>query len=151
MRFWILAVVLALTAGASAAPKDDMMAADKAFSAMSVAKGYHAAFLAYMTDDVRLYQGDHPPIIGKPAATSFFATEEKSDADYSKEQLVWSPIEGEASPDGVLGYTRGTWSLTGPKKDGTTYKLTGYYVTQWRRQSDGSYKFCLDIGGADKH
>jgi hypothetical protein len=60
MRFWLVAFVVAATASAVAAPKDEIPAADKAFSAMSMAKGAHAAFLAYMTDDVRLFDGDHP-------------------------------------------------------------------------------------------
>jgi len=128
-----------------------MIAADKAFSAMSVANGMHAAFLTYMTDDVRLFQGPNAPLIGRAAVEAYFAAEEKANPNYSKQRLEWSPIEAEASPDGVLGYTRGTWIFTAPKSDGSEVKLTGYYVTQWRRQSDGSYKFCLDIGGADKH
>ncbi len=136
---------------AIAAPKDDMMAADKAFSAMSVEKGSHAAFLAYMTEDVRLFQGEHPPVVGKAAVSAFFADEEKSDPSYAKQRLEWSPFEADASADGTLGFTRGHWVLTAPKKDGGEFKLTGYYVTEWRRQPDGSYKFCLDIGGADKH
>jgi len=28
--------------------------------------------------------------------------------------------------------------------------LTGYYVTEWRRQTDGAYRFVLDIGGVDR-
>ena len=58
-------------------------------------------------------------------------------------------MEADASPDGVLGHTRGTWIFTVKKKDGSEAKVTGYYVTVWRRQADGHYKFTLDIGGAD--
>jgi hypothetical protein len=29
-------------------------------------------------------------------------------------------------------------------------KITGYYVTGWKRQPDGRYKFNFDIGGAEK-
>jgi ketosteroid isomerase-like protein len=133
-----------------AAAKDDLLATDKAFSAMSAQLGNHAAFLAYMTDDARLYQGDHPPILGKAAAAAAFAAEEKADPSYPTQKLVWTPLEAEASPDGVLGYTRGTWIFAAPKADGTSVTLTGYYVTAWRKQADGVYKFCLDIGGADK-
>lgn len=136
-------------ASAGAAPADDMMAADRAFSAMSVAKGAHAAFLAYMTDDVRLFTGAHPPLVGKAAAVTLYAEEEK-DPGYKDQRLEWTPLEAEAAPDGVLGWTRGTWVFTAPKPDGKVFKLTGYYVTAWRKQADGSYKFCLDIGGADK-
>ena len=144
-------VALFLAGPAQAAPKDDLLAVDKAFSAMSAEKGSHAAFLAYMTDDARLYQGDHPPLLGKAAAAVFFAAEEKADSSYQSQKLIWTPLEAEASPDGMLGYTRGSWVFTAPKSAGASLTLTGYYVTEWRRTADGSYKFCLDIGGADKH
>jgi ketosteroid isomerase-like protein len=133
---------------ASATPKDEMMATDKAFSNMSVAKGQHAAFLAFMTDDVRLFTGDHPPLVGRDAVAQQYADEEKSDPGYKDQRLEWTPVEAEASPDGNLGWTRGTWIFTAAAP--TPMKLTGYYVPQWRRQADGSDKFCLDIGGADK-
>jgi ketosteroid isomerase-like protein len=51
----------------------------------------------------------------------------------------------------MLGWTRGTWIWSQKKPDGTSAKATGYYVTGWRRQPDGSYKFDFDIGGADPH
>ncbi len=151
MRFAGVAFLLAATVSAQAAPKDDMIAADKAFSAMSVSQGAHAAFLAYMTDDVRLFDGDHPPVVGKAAAAALYQAQEKADPAYASQRLEWTPVEAEASGDGGLGWTRGTWILSRPKPDGTAMRLTGYYVTEWRRQADGSYKFCLDIGGADQH
>ena len=83
------------------------------------------------------------------------ASYKNPDADVEKKNpqgestLQWTPLEAEASPDGVLGFTRGTWIFTGTKKDGSQQKVTGYYVTEWRRQTDGKYKFVLDIGGAD--
>jgi ketosteroid isomerase-like protein len=146
----LIAGFLVLAAAADAAPKDDLLAADRAFAALSVMGGAHAAFLATVTDDVRLYQGDHPPLLGKAAVAAFYAAEEKADPTYKRQRLEWTPLEAEAAPDGGLGWTRGSWLFTAPKPDGTVFKLTGYYVTEWRRQSDGTYKACLDIGGADK-
>ncbi len=151
MRLAAAVLVVAVTASAQAAPKDDMLAVDKAFSAMSIAQGQHQAFLAYMTDDVRLFTGEHPPLIGKDAVVAQYAAEEKADPNYRAQRLEWTPLEAEASSDGVLGFTRGRWIYTAPKPDGSTAKATGYYVTEWRRQLNGTYKFCLDIGGADKH
>ena len=151
MRLALFVSILALaTTAAAAAPKDDMLAADRAFSALSIAKGAHAAFLATMTDDVQLYTGANPPLLGKAAIAAYYADEEKSDHTYKSQRLEWAPVAAEASADGSLGYTRGTWVFSVPGPDGVLRRLTGYYVTQWRRQSDGSYKFCLDIGGADK-
>ncbi len=151
MRILTIALLLAVTVSAQAAPKDDMLATDRAFSTMSQAQGAHAAFLAYMTDDARVFEGDHPPIIGKKALAAFYASVEAANPNYKKQKLEWTPVEAEASPDGGLGWTRGTWIFTVPKPDGTTVKVTGYYVTEWRRQPDGRYKFCLDTGGVDKH
>ncbi|GAA0551717.1 ketosteroid isomerase-like protein [Rhizomicrobium palustre] len=148
--FAALATLAAATMGAYAAPKDELIATDKAFSEMSAEKGMHAAFLAYMTDDARLFQGPTPPLSGKAAIAAAFAEEEKS-PHYKAQKLTWTPLEAEASSDGTLGWTRGTWVYTVPGEKDAPIKVTGYYVTEWRRQTDGSYKFCLDIGGADKH
>jgi ketosteroid isomerase-like protein len=142
-----MCVLAAMAAGSAwAGPKDDILAADKAFSDMSVSKGPHAAFLAYMADDVRLYDGDHPPIIGKAKVAEYYA----ANPDGPDDRLEWTPLEADASPDGILGWTRGTWTYTGKNPDGGDQKVTGYYVTEWRRQADGQYKFTLDIGGVDK-
>jgi ketosteroid isomerase-like protein len=141
----LIASLALLAVAAGAAPKDDLLAADRAFSALSLEKGSHTAFLAYVTDDVRLFDGAHPPLIGKAAVAAYYATEEKADPAYSKRRLEWMPEEAEVSPDGVLGWTRGKWVFSGPAG-----RLTGYYVTEWRRQSDGTYKVCLDIGSADR-
>ena len=145
-----VAVLLLVSSSAGAGPKEEMMAADRAFSDMSLKSGAHAAFLAYMSDDVRLFDGDHPPILGKAAAAAYYADVEKKDPGGEKTStLQWTPVEAEASPDGALGFTRGSWTYTGTKRDGSKQTVTGYYVTEWKRQSDGKYKFVLDIGGAD--
>jgi ketosteroid isomerase-like protein len=147
----LIASLVLLAAAAEAGPKEDMLAADRAFSALSVAHGAHAAFLATMTDDVQLFTGAHPPLLGKTAVAAYYAEAEKTDPTYKSQRLEWTPIAAEASVDGTLGTTRGTWVFSVPGADGAVRRLTGYYVTTWRRQSDGTYKFCLDIGGADKH
>ncbi|MDE2182264.1 MAG: DUF4440 domain-containing protein [Alphaproteobacteria bacterium] len=143
-------VSLALLAGPGwADARDDLLAADRAFSDLSVAKGAHAAFLAYMADDACLYEGRHPPILGKAAAADYYARAEAADPAYPSSQLRWTPLEARVSPDGVLGWTRGTWVWRANKADASSKTVTGYYVTEWRRQGDGHYKFELDIGGTD--
>ena len=147
----LVASLVILAAAAGAEPKDDMLAADRTFSALSVAQGAHAAFLFTMTDDVQLFTGASPPLLGKRAVAAYYAEEEKTDPTYKSQRLEWTPIAAEAAADGTLGFTRGTWVFTVPGPDGSVRRQTGHYVTTWRRQSDGTYKFCLDIGGADKH
>lgn len=154
MRIHALAPLIVLgllLAPAWAAPKDELVAADRAFSEMSVAKGAHAAFLAYMAADVRLFDGEHPPLVGRKAVAEYYADIEKNDPTYKNTRLEWTPVEAEASPDGMMGWTRGTWVWSVKHDDGTTAKATGYYVTGWRKQADGKWKFNYDIGGADPH
>jgi ketosteroid isomerase-like protein len=144
------AFILAFASSAMADPKEEMMAADRAFSDMSVKDGAHAAFLAFMADDVRLFDGDHPPILGKAAAAVYYAgVEKKNPGGEKNSSLAWTPVEAEASMDGSLGWTRGAWTFSGKKGNGSPRRVTGYYVTEWRRQADGKYKFVLDIGGTD--
>lgn len=150
VQLLIVAGLLAVTP-AQAGPKDEMLAADRAFSAMSVAAGAHAAFLAYMTDDARVFTGNAPPIVGKAALAAYYAAQEKADPNYRNQRLEWTPEEAESADDGSLGFTRGAWKLSSVAEKGQVKTLSGYYVTEWRRQSDGTYKFCLDIGGVRKN
>lgn len=146
----VAACLCVLASGALAGPKEEMIAADRAFSQMSVKEGAHAAFLAYMADDVRLFDGDHPPILGKAAAAAYYAgVEKKNPGGETSSTLEWTPVEADASDDGSLGWTRGTWLFSAKKPDGNLHRVTGYYVTEWRREADGKYKFVLDIGAAD--
>jgi ketosteroid isomerase-like protein len=148
--FGAAAFVLLCGGTALAGPREEMLATDRAFSEMSVKEGAHAAFLAFMADDVRLFDGDHPPIMGKVAAAAYYADVEKKNPESQKNSsLEWNPVEAEASVDGTLGWTRGTWLFSAKKPDGSPRKVTGYYVTEWRRSEDGKYRFVLDIGGAD--
>lgn len=150
-RFFLATIILSAAVGtALAGPTDEMMATDRAFSDLSVKQGAHAAFLAFMADDVRLFDGNHPPILGKAAAAAYYAdVENKNPKGQAKSSLEWTPIEAEASGDGTLGWTRGNWVFSAKNVDGSSRRVTGYYVTEWRRGEDGKYKFVLDIGGAD--
>jgi len=108
LRSLAVAAALLIPSAVAAGPKEEMMAADRAFSEMSLKSGAHAAFLAFMSDDVRLFDGDHPPILGKAAAAAYYADVEKKNPNGEKSStLQWTPLEADASPDGVLGFTRG--------------------------------------------
>jgi Domain of unknown function (DUF4440) len=61
-------------------------------------------------------------------------------------RLVWSPSKVEVSDDGTLGYTWGRYDFTSKGKDGKAETTSGIYLTIWRRQADGSWKFVYDGG-----
>ncbi len=142
MRFWICLGLAATISAAHAGPKDDILATDKAFSALSVAQGSNAAFLAYLADDGRVFgTGSQPPIHGKAEAAKRFET--SGNGDPKTNVLSWAPDNAEVSADGTLGYSDGHWRF-----DGGTVHLTGHYVTVWRKVGE-AWKVIADMGTTD--
>src|ERR1700684_1513012 len=94
--------LLSFSASAQERPKDDLIAADKAFSALSVAKGSNAAFLSYLADDGRIFATrKEVRIFGKSAAENRFADPKSCNADPKLTILSWVPDVAEVS--GTLG------------------------------------------------
>ena len=133
-------------APAFADPKDDLIAADTAFSAMSVAKGDSAAFLAYLADDGRMFgTGNLAPLIGKAAAEASFKSMESGNG--AKSTLSWVPDFANVSADGTLGFTDGHWTFDGaPDAKGQRFHATGHYLTVWRKDASGTWKVAADMG-----
>lgn len=59
--------------------------------------------------------------------------------------LTWWPVFADVSRAGDLGYTTGPYEF---RENATDREPggTGHYFTIWRRQTDGSWKFVLDLG-----
>ena len=135
---------------ACAGPKDDLIAADKSFSALSAKEGSNAAFLAYLADDGRLFgTGNETPILGKAEAAKRFADPTSGNGDPAKNVLSWTPDNAEVSTDGSLGYTDGHWLFQGMDPKGAAIHLTGHYVTVWRHGVGGNWKVAADMGTTD--
>jgi ketosteroid isomerase-like protein len=58
--------------------------------------------------------------------------------------LSWEPEFGMVS--GNLGYTFGWWNFKAKIYPNRDTVFTGNYVTIWKKQSDGSWKYVLDGG-----
>jgi ketosteroid isomerase-like protein len=119
----------------STSTKEQLIKTDKEFSEKSVKEGISAAFIAYADDDVILMRDGQFPIEGKKDLEEYYSKMKSSNA-----RLEWSPVKAEVSESGELGYTFGNWIYA--SKD-TVY---GNYVTIWKKQKDGSWKFVLDGG-----
>jgi Domain of unknown function (DUF4440) len=139
-----------LVSQVAADPKSDLTAADRAFSAMSVAKGSNAAFLAYLADDGRVFgTGNQVPLYGKTEAAKRFSDPRNGNGDPKANVLSWVPDNVEASKDGTFGYTDGHWLFEGaPDAKGNGLRLTGHYVTVWRNVG-GIWKVAADMGTTD--
>jgi ketosteroid isomerase-like protein len=148
MKGLYLTVAAIFLAGvALAGPKGDLVASDKAFSAQSAAQGSNAAFLAYMAEDGRIFgTGNEAPIYGKAEAARRFADPKAGNGDPKLNLLTWTPDNAEVS--GSLGYTDGHWLFTGHDAKGAGLRLTGRYVTVWRKEASG-WKVIADMGTND--
>lgn len=148
--FWKMTLAAALFATPAWADSlSRLMAADRAFSKLSVAKGSNTAFLDFMTDDARIYgTGNEPPMNGKREATERFARQGSGNGDPAKNKLSWEPDHAEISKDGQLGYTDGHWLFEGEGAKGEPIRATGHYLTVWRL-TGGRWKVAADMGTTD--
>lgn len=63
-------------------------------------------------------------------------------------RLTWTPVAGDISSSGDLGYTFGNYEFRSKDKNGTPHVQYGKYTSIWRLQKDGSWKVALDMGNA---
>lgn len=118
------------------ADSHELLSADSAFSATSVARGAKAAFLAFAADGAILLGPPGAPVThGRDAIGTAFA-EFPADA-----VLEWAPVVAYLAGSGDLGCTVGEARISARN----SYSK---YVTVWTRQADGSWKFAADGGNA---
>jgi ketosteroid isomerase-like protein len=117
--------------------KQQMMDADRAFSKLSVEKGMKNAFLEYIDSNGVLLRPNQLPVLGADAIDFLI---QENDSSYT---LQWEPKSGMLAESGELGYTYGLYKLQPKNKDTAIF---GTYVSIWKKQSDGSWKFVLDSG-----
>ena len=135
-----LFIVLALLVFACESPKQPpspevLLQTDRAFSDLSKEMGRNHAFLEYMAEEGVMMRPNSLPVARDLAETSLFNIPDDS---YT---LTWEPMESDIAASGDLGYTWGVWTLA---TDSVEQK--GTYVTIWKKQEDGSWKFVLDGG-----
>ncbi len=116
---------------------------DRQFSKFSVENSSSEAFYQFMDEaGIVLPQKGHP-IIGKEAFGKQISSRTETG---SKSTLKWEPDSVEISQSGDLGYTFGRYESTVVDEQGVKTKTYGHYITIWKKQSDGSWKFVFDTG-----
>jgi len=116
-------------------PKE-LIDADIAFSDFSVKDGYQKAFIEFADDSAVLLKKDRMPIIGKQdLIKSYVGTSD------SGMVLIWKPEKAVIAASGDLGYTFGFWTFIA---EGDTSR--GKYLTVWKRDSSGNWKYAADAG-----
>ncbi len=112
---------------------DPMIDADIAFSDLSKEQGMKNAFIEYIDNEGVLLRPDHLPAKGADAIDFL------SQVDDTAYTLNWVPQGAQISSGGDMGFTYGIYNLQA--KD-TVFK--GTYVTMWKKEADGKWKFVLN-------
>jgi ketosteroid isomerase-like protein len=139
----VLAAAFALLSGCSgsgpAEAREEILAADRAFSALSEKEGPKAACLEYFVSDAKLLSVLPQGADGVKAEFMQLPPTAK---------LTWYPSYADVSRSGDLGYTWGRYTLTIPMARRPLIQM-GTYATIWKRQGAGRWKVVLDGGHPD--
>jgi ketosteroid isomerase-like protein len=124
--------------GTQRAGKEALRQADLDFSEYSVEHGMTAAFLAFADSTAVLLRPGMKPVKGIQSVGGLL-----SETDDSRFNLSWEPTGADISRSGDLGYTYGIYTIS----DGQNISK-GTYVTIWKKDNKGHWKFVLDTGNA---
>jgi len=120
---------LVAAAGSPRAAVDELLAADRAFSAASGRTDVVTGLTAMFADDVVMPVPGGQFAEGKAAASAALA----SNADNAKSRIEWTPVRGGVSADLQHGFTLGFMTLHRP--DGAEAPLK--YLAYWVKKPEG--------------
>jgi ketosteroid isomerase-like protein len=131
----LLTVTLGPASPAQApAPLRSLIDTELAFAGFTAQHGVHDGFLAYMAEGSVVFQP------GPVDARGIY-----SKVKPSPRWLVWYPAFAWIAAAGDLGYTTGPWESYKARGDKAP-AASGHFITLWKKQADGSFKFALDAG-----
>jgi len=119
---------------------DSLVAAERAFAAMSLDKGVKESFLQYLADGAVVFQPQ--PIDGR----KFWQARPSTRAI-----LNWEPSFACVSSDGDMGYTCGPWVFQPPAdSSGTPVSpdrfLYGHFNSVWIKEKKVGWRVIADVG-----
>ncbi|WP_246859541.1 DUF4440 domain-containing protein [Spirosoma sp. KCTC 42546] len=120
---------------------DEIREADQNFSILSEKQGMAKAFTTYAADDVIKLNDGAAPTIGFDSLRA-----QMSRLPANGPVLTWQVLKADASSSGDLGYTFGQWMLTKKDNAGKRTSEQGVYITVWKRQRNGQWRFVVDGG-----
>jgi ketosteroid isomerase-like protein len=115
--------------------------ADSAFAAAGERDGLTAAFSGYVAPTGVLFAGGEL-VVGPDQVREFYRAQAPGST------LNWQPVFADGSESGELAVTVGESIFTGRGPTGAVVQRFGKYLTVWKRQPDGSWKFLVDGGSA---
>lgn len=117
-----------------------LMNIDREFSKLSIEQGAPSAFAEYADTGVIKFEKGTAPIVGRDRMIESFEMWPEG------AELRWEPFYAEISESEDLGYTLGHYYFLMTDSSGETHSSEGNYVTIWKKQTDGQWKFVFDTG-----
>jgi ketosteroid isomerase-like protein len=119
----------------------DVWAADSMFSDLSYRMGTAHAFSNTVADGGVMF-GAPELLLGADAIREAYS------ARPANSSLTWKPVYAGVAGSRDLGYTVGEYISTGLGPSGAAVQRFGKYLTIWKRQKDGRWRFVADGGNA---
>ena len=113
---------------------ESLLKADNDFSALSADKGLREAYLENIDSNGVLLRPNQLPIAGADAVDFIIGLK---DTGYT---MLWKPSNAMVAASGDMGFTYGVYEIKSSLIDTSLY---GTYVSIWKKQSDGKWKFVL--------
>src|ERR1041384_2545298 len=138
-RIVVASLILAIASVAQGqSALQEMVKTEQAFSKMAEEKNARDAFMTFIADDGLLFRPG--AVNGKK-----WMLEHPLPPSDKKPLLAWQPAYAGMAASGDMGFTTGPWEA---KADINDEKPQGYghFVTVWKKQADGSWKFVVDLG-----
>lgn len=114
----------------------ELLEADRAFNRMAQERGVPAAFVAFAHEEAMFFYPGREPYRGKDGVRERFARWPAG------AKLIWAPEAADVSARGDMGWTWGRGRFVMP--DGK--ESPSLYVSVWRRDFDGRWRWLVDIG-----
>ncbi|HUL55341.1 MAG TPA: DUF4440 domain-containing protein [Opitutaceae bacterium] len=124
--------------------KAELARMEDVFCAMAKEKGIRAAFEYFAAPDVAFVDTDPRRFRG------LAAVRERIGPDQPGVSVTWSAMFTDVSDDGTLGYNWGRYEWHLPGADGKERIRTGFFLTIWKRQPDGTWRYVMDNGAPDR-
>jgi ketosteroid isomerase-like protein len=115
-------------------------ASDSDFADDAALGGVGAAFANAAANDAVIFGG--PEIVFGPSAIRDMLDEQRGTS------LSWHPVYARAAETGDLGFSVGESVATSRGQSGAAVQRFGKYLTIWRKEPNGDWKFVVDGGNA---
>jgi len=140
MRLAVLLIVICFAVVANGqSALQEMVKTEQAFSKMAEETNTRDAFLAFIADDGLLFRP------GAVNGKKWMIEHPGPPPSDKRPLLAWQPSYAGMAVSGDMGFTTGPWEA---KADINDEKPQGYghFVTVWKKQADGTWKFVVDLG-----